>query len=298
MSIEPNTPNPPTLPRRVLGRRLRELREEAGLSRANAARRCEMGAQTLWRLESGRNSEIKRMVVNALCDAYEASAEDRRELLWLVEESRKDGWWQSSFADAVVPEAEMFLGLEQAAREVFTWQTTTLPGLLQTHDYRYAMWEIAKPLGRSIELDREITLLQRRQARLHSSAEFTFEAALSEAALRHPIGGAETMAEQLDHLLKMTALPSVSLRVVPLDASDHLGWTTKHFVYLEFPDHVNPALTEPPVVYVEGFTGSLYLDKPSEVEQYQAARASILQVALDESETQRLIEVTAKEHRG
>lgn len=298
MSIETNAANPPTLPRRVLGRRLRELREEAGMSRANAARRCEMGAQTLWRLESGRTSETKGMVVNALCDAYEASAEDRRELLWLVEESRKDGWWQSSFADAVVPEAEMFLGLEQAACEVFTWQTTTLPGLLQTHRYRYAMWEIAKPLGRPIELHREITLLQRRQARLHNSSDFTFEAALSEAALRHPIGGAETMAEQLDHLLKMAALPSVSLRVVPLDATDHLGWTTKHFVYLEFPDHVNPALTEPPVIYVEGFTGSLHLDKPSEVEQYQAARASILQVALDESDTQRLIEVAAREHRG
>jgi transcriptional regulator with XRE-family HTH domain len=298
VSIESNATNPPTLPRRVLGRRLRELREVAGMSRANAARRCEMGAQTLWRLETGRNSETKRMVVNALCDTYEASAEDRRELLWLVEESRKDGWWQSSFADAVVPEAEMFLGLEHAAREIFTWQTTTMPGLLQTHGYRYAMWEIAKPLGRSIELDREIALLQRRQARLHNSSDFTFEAALSEAVLRHPIGGAEIMAEQMDHLLEMSVLPQVSLRVVPLDARDHLGWTTKHFVYLEFPEHVNPALTEPPVVYVEGFTGSLYLDKPSEIEQYQAARASILQVALDESDTQRLIEAAAREHRG
>jgi hypothetical protein len=61
---------------------------------------------------------------------------------------------------------------------------------------------------------------------------------------------------------------------------------------------MNPALTEPPVVYVEGFTGSLYLDKPSEIEQYQAARASVLQVALDESDTQRLIEAAAREHRG
>ncbi|MGW5384419.1 helix-turn-helix domain-containing protein [Nocardia sp. NPDC003963] len=297
MSTESNVTNPPTLPRRVLGRRLRELREVAGMSRANAARRCEMGAQTLWRLESGRNSEIKKMVVNALCDAYGTGAEDRRELLWLVEESRKDGWWQSSFADAIVPEAEMFLGLEQAAREVFTWQTTTLPGLLQTRGYRSAMWEVAKSLGRPIELEREIALLRRRQTRLYDSSDFTFEAAISEAALRHPIGGPETMAKQMDHLLIVAALPRVSLRVVPLDAPDHLGWTTKHFVYLEFPDHVNPALTEPPVVYVEGFTGSLYLDKPAEIEQYQAARASILQVALDQSDTQRLIEAAAREHR-
>ncbi|WP_459545542.1 helix-turn-helix domain-containing protein [Nocardia sp. X0981] len=277
---------------------MRELREEAGMSRANAARRCEMGAQTLWRLESGRNSETKKMVVNALCDTYGASDADRRELLWLVEESRKDGWWQSSYAGAVVPEAEMFLGLEQAACEVFSWQTILLPGLLQTRAYRTALWEVAKPLGRSIELDREVALLQRRQERLYDSSGFALEVALSEATLRQRIGGAETMAHQLDHLVEVAALPRVSLRVVPFDAPDHLGWTAKHFVYLGFPEHLNPVLTEPPVVYIEGFTGSLYLDKPGEIDWYQAARASILDVALDERETQRLIEATAREYRA
>lgn len=166
MSIEPN---PPTLPRRVLGRRLREMRELAGLSRAHVARRCEMGVQTLWRLETGRNSETKKIIVNALCDVYEASVDDRRDLLWLVDESRKDGWWQS-YDGAVVPEVEMYLDLEQAACEVFTWQTMSLPGLLQTPDYRRAMWEIAKTLGHPVDLDREILLLQRRQERLRDSS--------------------------------------------------------------------------------------------------------------------------------
>ncbi|MFI5720351.1 helix-turn-helix domain-containing protein [Nocardia sp. NPDC051750] len=294
MSIEPN---PPTLPRRVLGRRLRELRELAGLTRAKAARSCEMGAQTLWRLETGRNSETKKMVINALCDTYEASVDDRRELLWLVDESRKDGWWHS-MADAVVPEAEMYLGLEQAAREVFTWQTMIVPGLLQTRAYRSALWKIAEPLGRSIDLDSELALLERRQKRLHDASGFAVEVALSESVLRQPVGDTECMAGQLGHLAEMCALPNISLRVVPFGAPGHLGLAAKHFIYLVFPDHMNPVLTEPPVVYVEGFTGALYLDKPSEIDQYQAARGSILQVALDEGETQRLIEATAREYRA
>ncbi|MEU4312869.1 helix-turn-helix transcriptional regulator [Nocardia sp. NPDC024068] len=297
MSIESNPTNPPTLPRRVLGRRLRELRELAGMSRANAARKCEMGAQTLWRLESGRNSETKKMVVNALCDTYGASAEERRELLWLVDESRKDGWWQS-YADAMVPEVEMYFGLEQAASGVFTWQTATLPGLVQTADYRRALWEISKSLGKPVDLDREIALLQRRQERLREPSGFTLSVVLSEFVLRHPTGGVGTMADQLDHLAEMCAMPNVSLRVLPFFTPDHLGLTAKDFILLEFPDHLNPVLTEPPVVYVEGYSGALYLDKPSEIARYQAARSSILQVALDEPDTQRLIEATAREYRA
>ncbi|MGW6333591.1 helix-turn-helix domain-containing protein [Nocardia rhamnosiphila] len=294
MSIEPNTPNPPTLPRRVLGRRLRELREEAGLSRANAARRCEMGAQTLWRLESGRNSETKKIIVNALCDVYEASAADRRELLWLVEESRKDGWWQS-YADTMVPEVEMFIGLEQAASRSSTWQSTLIPGLLQTPGYRRTVWEIGKVQRQQIDLDRETELLGRRQERLYESDSFAFRVFICESALRRRFCESHVMAGQLDRLIELGDLPNVSVRVVPLAAPSHSGLINKDFVYLEFPDHLNPALTETPVVYVEGFTGDLYLDKPIEISTYEAAWSDIERVALDERETRSLIAEVRRE---
>ncbi|WP_280506983.1 helix-turn-helix domain-containing protein [Nocardia flavorosea] len=294
MSIESD---PPTLPRRVLGRRLREMREVAGLTRAKAARKCEMGAQTLWRLECGRNKETKKMVVNALCETYGASAKERNELLWLVDESRKDGWWQS-YADVMCPEIGMFLDLERAASRVFSWQWTTLPGLVQTPRYRRATWDISTMLGVEIEPDREIVLLRKRQERLYDSECFSLEVALSEAVLRHPIGGLETMAEQLDHLIELSSLPNVSLRVLPFATPNHIGIMAKDFVYLEFPEHLNPVLTEPPVIYVEGFTGALYLDKQFEIDRYQSAMTSILQVALDERDTQRLLEATAREYRS
>jgi DNA-binding XRE family transcriptional regulator len=38
-----------TLPRRLLARRLLELREHAGLTRDKAAKLSEMSSQTLWR---------------------------------------------------------------------------------------------------------------------------------------------------------------------------------------------------------------------------------------------------------
>lgn len=143
-----------------------------------------------------------------------------------------------------------------------------------------------------------MNLLQRRQERLSERSGFALEVALSESVLRQRIGAAEIMADQLDHLVVQATRPNVSLRIVPFDAPSHLGLMSKHFVYLEFPQHLNPALTEEPVVYIEGFTGSLYLDKPTEIDQYQTTRASILQVALDEDDTLRLIRATAREYRS
>ncbi|MBF6435734.1 helix-turn-helix domain-containing protein [Nocardia cyriacigeorgica] len=286
--------SPSTLPRRVLGRRLVQLRESRELSRALAARRVQMGTQTLWRLETGRSSEVKRMVINALCDLYESSAEERRELLWLAEETKKEGWWQS-YVDAMVPEVEVYVSLEQSARRTITWQSTLVPGLLQTADYRHAVWDIAKTQRQRIDFTREIALLERRQSRLRDSDNFAFSALLCESVLLRQVGGPEVMAAQLERLLEAGELPNVSIRVARLGTPSHAGLINKDFVFIEFPEHLNPALSEPPVVFIEGFTGDLYLDKPLEIETYRAAYTDIGRVALDERDTRSLIESILKE---
>lgn len=292
MSTESNST---TLPRRVLGRRLRQLRDKTKMSRTRAAHECEMGSQTLWRLESGRISEVKKMVINALCDLYGASMEERRILIWLAKECRKDGWWQS-YSGAIVPEVEMFVGLEQSSSRVFSWHGTVLQGLLQTAGYRRAMWQISTALGMPVELERELDFIAKRQERLFDSDNFRLEALMSESVLRHRIGDVEVMKEQLNRLLELSKLPNVSIRVVRFDAPNHLGLACKDFVFMEFPEHLNPALSEPPVVYVEGFTGVLYLDKDDEVEQYRMACADIQRVALSEDDTRSLIEAILKEY--
>ncbi|AHH15679.1 putative DNA-binding protein [Nocardia nova SH22a] len=254
-----------------------------------------MGSQTLWRLESGRSSEVKKMVINALCDLYRAGDEDRRVLIWLAQESRKDGWWQS-YTDALVPDFEMFVGLEQSARHIVSWQSVTLPGLVQAVGYRRAMWEVSTALDGAVDIERELDLIAKRQERLQDSANFSLDVFLSEAVVRHRIGTDRVMTEQLKRLLDVGTLPNVSIRVVRFDAPNHLGLIAKDFVYMEFPDHPNPTLNESPVTYVEGFTGALYLDKESEVEQYRTACCALEQVASDESETRSLIEAIAKEY--
>ncbi|MQY21738.1 hypothetical protein NRB20_48510 [Nocardia sp. RB20] len=261
------------------------------MSRMHAARSCEMGSQTLWRLETGRSSEVKRVTVNLLCDLYGVSDEDRQALLWLAAESRKDGWWQS-FAGGIEPEVELYVGLEGAACRVSTWQSLILPGLLQLPEYRRAIWDTQ---GRPVNIDSELGILAKRQERL-DDPNFTFSALLNESVLRHNMCGNEAMVRQLSHILEVSKLPNVSIRIVPFTAPPHLGLHVKDFVFLEFPEHLNPILTEPPVIYVESLAGVLYLDKPAEIELFRNARADVERVALSENDTRGLIEAMQKEY--
>lgn len=287
-----------SLPRRLLARRLRLLRETSGLTRDRAARLGEMSSQTLWRLEKGQVAIIKRSVLRQLCDVYGVDEELRHELYWLAEESRKTGWWQSD-GNAILGYNHLFIELEQYAERVTSFQLTLLPGLVQTPDYRRAMERAYRPALTLEEVDRNLALLAKRQKRLSEPLNsFRFDAFISEGALRHRIGDEGLMGRQTRHLLHLSGYAGVSVRIIPMDTVAWLGLQSGPFVLLEFPEQVNSALTEPPVVYVEGYTGALYLDKDIEIECYRIALADIERVALSELESRSLLEAIAEEYEA
>ena len=57
----------------------------------------------------------------------------------------------------------------------------------------------------------------------------------TKAALHRRIGGAQVMADQLNHLIKVAARPSIQLRVIPFDIGGHSA-INGSFVLLKFPD--------------------------------------------------------------
>jgi hypothetical protein len=103
------------------------------------------------------------------------------------------------------------------------------------------------------------------------------------------------LAEQLRRLVEVGGLPTVEIRVMPFDAGLHHGVESGPFVKLGFPLNGNGQETEPPTVYVDSFTGALFLDKPREIERYDMAFTNIWQAALNEKDSRSLIEKTAKE---
>ncbi|BDT96789.1 transcriptional regulator [Nocardia sputorum] len=285
-----------TLPRRMLGRQLRELRIKSGVSAEYARDAIDVGKQTLWRMETGQPVRLHPLFIERLCQVYGASEERTAILLNLVEETKRSGWWHT-FDDTILKDFNLFVELEATARRIISYQTTLLPGLLQTDEYRRALIWVRFPTMNGAEVERWIEAFRRRKARLDNDSDpLRLEAVIDESALHRAIGGPSVMEGQLRHLLRVGEQSNISVRVVPLAAEAYAGLNIGSFVMLDFPVHPTAALTEPPVVYMQGFTGNLYLEKPDEVRQYRQAYADILRSALDQENSRALIRKIAKEY--
>lgn len=289
-----------TLPRRALGRELRKLRERAGISQSAAARAIELSPQSIGRIEEGHGTRVSSLQVNALCDRYAASDKDRRVLLGLLQESRtaqKSGgaWWRG-YADQLAAGFDHYLALEDAASRVTAWKTVVVPGLLQTPEYRRALAWAESPEVDSEAIERRVAVTTRRQSRLEDPG-FSVDVLLSEAVIYEQTGGPGVAAAQLEHLALMMDRPNVSLRLVPFNAASHPGLLVGSFLLLEFPALSVSKVAEPPVVYVEGYTGDLYIEDEPEVDRYRQVLTRISRVALDQQRSRdRLLQV-AKEYQ-
>jgi Domain of unknown function (DUF5753)/Helix-turn-helix domain len=283
-----------TVPRRQLGRHLRELRSRARLTVRAASTALEWSDQKLWRIETGQTS-MRSLDVEAMCRVYGADAVLCKALMGLAKETKGRGWWHA-YGDVIPEGFDLFIGLEGAATSLRQYIKDLVPGLVQTEDYARTLIQKDNPDVDPDEIERRVHVrLARQELLTRVTAPPTLELALGEAVLRQPVGGGEVMARQLNRLAETMELPNISLRVVPFAAGLHHGLMSGPFTTLRFPVNGDGQATEPPTVYMEGFTGDLYLDKPQEIEQYDQAFKSIWDAALDAKDTQSILRQAAKE---
>lgn len=192
---------------------LRQLRRQAGLSGADAARRSGLSQSKVSRAETGKFLPTEDDV-KSLCRVYRASPETRRELLDMTRELRESttsarvvlqrgGWWMQ----------QRIGKLEMAASRIREFAPAVILGLLQTEPYIDAL------LGQWLtgqDRQRMISSRLQRQRILDTDREFTL--VMSEGALRWNMGGAEVMVEQLDRLVHESQRPNVRLGIIE--------WTT------------------------------------------------------------------------
>ncbi|MFE3255504.1 helix-turn-helix domain-containing protein [Nocardia sp. NPDC059091] len=287
-----------TLAARALGRLLAEYRQRAHVTRSAAARLVDTSIQTIGRLEDGLKGKVSRLWINVLADAYKCSDDERRLLLGLAQEmvSAQKNWWRA-YADEMNPGLHHYLALEGAARRLVTWRVTMIPGLLQTPEYRRAIAWTENPEMPTGQLEKRIEMNARRQNRLNDDG-FGMDVILSEMVLRDRIGGEAVMADQLQRLVDLSMLDRISIRAVTFDTPGHLGSMVGSFALLEFPKLPATGMVEPPVVYVEGYAGDLYLEREGEVTRYRAAFKEISRVALDPDTSRQLMLSIAKEFRA
>ncbi|MEV3960898.1 helix-turn-helix transcriptional regulator [Nocardia sp. NPDC050193] len=290
-----------TLPRRALGRRLRELRFESRKSQLAAGLAIEVSKQGIGRLEEGQPVRISTAQFRDLLEFYGADEAVRDEVLGLLQEVKaakgdpSRGWWRA-YADVVNPQFDHYMSLEQACSQMTAFQLTLLPGLMQTPDYR--RWIVTQTHNTisGVDVERRLELTARRQRRIFEVPEFSLHVMLSESALRHQVGGREVMSEQLRHLISVSKVPNVSLRVVPFGAGPHSGLVVQSFTLFEFPSLRSGRPPEPPVVFVEGFTGALFLEAGEAIDRHREAVSGVRAVALHEDDTRRLLQEIAEEY--
>ncbi|SCL20100.1 helix-turn-helix domain-containing protein [Micromonospora inyonensis] len=286
-----------TVPRRQLGRALRQLRTEAGVTLDAAAEALECSRQKVWRIESGLGS-VRSVDVRAMCQLYDATPELTGALAALASETKARGWWHA-YGDAIPEWFELYVGLEQAAHRLRFFYDAMIPGLLQTREYAHAVYQHRSEVGDD-ERERLVEVRLQRQALLSRRLPPAPRCAvvLSEAALLRVVGSSATMASQLRHLLALSERPNVSIRVLPLTAGLHRGVEAGTFVMLEFPPGTRTT-PEPPVVYSESWTGALYLDRPQEFAAYEKVWMSIDELAFDQGQSRRLIDkIVGEVHHG
>jgi transcriptional regulator with XRE-family HTH domain len=272
----------PTVLRIVLGTHLRRLREANGITREAAGDAIRASHAKISRLELGRVGFKERDIVDLLSLYGVSEPKEREEYLNLARRANSRGWWHQD--SSLLPSwFETYLGLEQAASVIRTYQVQFVPGLLQSEEYARSVILVGHQDEPADDIDRRVRLRMNRQKMLTEPGAPQLWAVIDEAALSRPFGTRRVMHDQIEHLLEMTSLPNVTVQVLPFEFGIHAAaggpFTILRFAEADLPD----------VVYLEQLNSAVYLDKRPEVEDYLAVMERVSVQAETPAETRAIL---------
>ena len=277
--VEPS----PTLRRRELASRLRELRKLSGLTVEEVAHHLLCSIPKVSRIETGTRSPTLRDVRD-LCLLYKVSEAEQERLMTVARESKQQGWW-NKFDDLDI---ESLIGLEIEAKRISSHESANVPWAFQTEEYARAIIRGILPRIDDHILNERVTARMTRQELLRGPNPPQLWFLIDESAFHRAIGGKRVMSEQLTKILDVAATPNVTMQVVPFEAGAHPGLNNT-FTLLEFERSVLS-----PVVFVENLAGNLYLEREAEIERYREALEHLRACALSPANSARWVNEVKK----
>ncbi|WP_067651965.1 helix-turn-helix domain-containing protein [Nocardia harenae] len=282
-----------TIPRRQLGRHLRDMRLESGMSIANAARLIERGTGTLQRLEKGEAGRIRLLDIRALCEVYETTEklDGLLELAKVAASNEGEGLWWDEFSAAIRKDFELYVSLEAAATKLSVYRPDIIMGLFQTPTYARALNERLHPELSEAQLDQLMSIrLNRQRIITRRRTPVQVELVLDELVLRRLVHSPRAMNQQLFALADLPV--NVTIRLLPFTAGYPLGAAPGPFIILDF----DRATGEKPTVFIESFRGNMYYDKPAAIEQYREAFDGLVAASLSAADSKQALRRIAREY--
>lgn len=265
---------------------MRKFRARKGMTLEEAGQLVGVSKATVSRYET-QEGPVKWPIVDALCREYGASEAERKAVIGLAKDARRQGWW-TSFADSLPESMNLLFTLEDEAVREDHFACLYVPGLLQTRGYTEAVQHASEMRLSAEEIERLVDLRMKRQEILNRPQPPHLWAILDESVIRRVVGSREVMREQLDHLLRANESPDITLQVLPFAKGAHSA-AMGSFVNL---GGAEPSLD---VVYVDIHVGSLFMEKDEELERYRLAFDYLRAQALDMASSSALIERVREE---
>ena len=286
--ISPGTPGGPTALRILLGAQLRRLRTTRGITREEAGEAIRASHAKISRLELGRVGFKTRDVADLLTLYGVGQTDERATFMLLAKQANAPGWWHK-YSDLLPTWFELYVGLEEAASVVRTYEIQFVPGLIQTEDYARSVIVLGHAEAPPDEIERRIDLRMTRQRRITGPGAPKLWTLIDEAVLRRPLGGPKVMRDQVERLIELASLPNITIQVVPFGRGGHAAaggpFTILRFTEPELPD----------VVYMEQLTSALYLDKRDETDPYMKVMDRLCVEAATAAESRRFLTELLKE---
>jgi transcriptional regulator with XRE-family HTH domain len=287
-------PRSPATSRRWLAEQLRKLREDRGLAQKDAAQACGWSGAKLSYLETGQRGVVEDDL-HKLLAVYGVPEDRRRRFYEAVEDAQTQGWWER-FDHLVGDWLPAYVGLEQGAALMRSFEPLVVPGILQTGDYATALMESGVRRRSPREIERLVELRVSRQAILtRDEGPTAFDVVIDESVLvrsprrdSRPADG--ILAAQLAHLLDAATLPNVTLRVLPM-AGGVQSYSAGPFSILSFPGD-----QPDPVVYLEHRGGAMWLEDFDSITRYELTFQGLVDMALDPERSLAMVrEVTERQ---
>lgn len=253
--------------RNALGKRLRELRQQADISGRQLAESLSWPPSKVSKLENGRQTPSGDDI-RAWTRATNSDGETDVLLASLHTLEVQYAEWRRVLRTGMRHHQNELAAWELRTRVFRVFEVGVIPGLLQTAEYaRPQLAEGVRMLNLPDDIDEAVQGRIRRQEILYRPDK-RFHFVLTEAALRFRMCTPEVMLGQLDRLISLSSLPNVRLGIIGFETQYEVA-SPWHGFWLLDSDRV----------LIETYSAELDLRQPQEIKLYAKVFEELAAVA-------------------